>query len=155
MATTKDLKDDLNVTLADIKGLHGSAVVKDIEKLATDTVDVVKTKVRGLFHTNLGYQLNDPTQNVTILPAGVGAPVAAEHTDWVQGQIDAGLVTRVGDAPAVAVATTSTASGAPEGYHYASNGVDLVADWQGSPVPPAPAGYVYDAVANVYTPVKP
>ncbi len=105
--TVADVEADLKKDLADVAARDLAALAVDLGKTVTDAESVVaeaaKAKYDGAkkwFQTVLGYRLHDnsPENNLAILP---DAPTLAVHNNWMQIQIDAGLIREVA-APAAA-----------------------------------------------------
>lgn len=84
--------------------------VKDVEGAVKDAVVAQVERARGFFKTVFGHPLHDPSQAVTVTSEGV----EAEHTDWVQGQIEAGTIVKVEAAAPVEAAPAAPAAPAPE-----------------------------------------
>lgn len=75
---------------AGLKKLEEEAV-EDLKK-AKQAAIAVEEKVVKFFQTKFGFPLHDPTQSVTVSPTD---PTEAEHTPWIQSQIEAGTIVEV------------------------------------------------------------
>lgn len=95
--------------VAEVKVVEAE-VVAEVKAIEAE----VKSKADGAvkwFKTVLGYPLHDPTPENNKQISNTD-PTPAVHTEWVQTQIDAGLVKEVSD-PADVAAAAAVAAAAP------------------------------------------